>query len=797
MALLMRFFCSVLLSLSTVSLFAQSDRDWTVELKCPQVFIENQGQYDEAVPALGSAVRYAVDHGFGWQVFFAPNRVAYKIQRCEPRRELNEREKYAANEAEEEKDRKIQSTLIQLEWVGGNTAADMQVEAPTPDYYTWSYEHNGEWVNLDHVNAYQHLRVAQLYPGVDMHFEAPGDRGIKYSLHLAPGVNPAIIRQRWSGSTPSLDAEGNIHLPAVLGELVDHAPRAWYADDESHTIPCAFVLNGNEVSYQLGTYDASRAIVIDPWTVNPALPAPFNRAFEVDADAAGNVIVWGGGMGYNVKKYNPAGTLQWTHVSPWDTSNAWFGELLVRDAGNMYISSGSVAKLRQLTAAGATVFTNNGPFINNDEYWTMIQNCDKTKLIIGGTRLVSFAPRSYLFDVNLANGNQIAPSPYRIQTGCGCSIIFATNCETRMLSQGSDGYMYALTHDSIYKLNTTFGRVWGVPHGKVLGYYSPSYMAQSVQGINGLDASSTHFYINWGSTVERWSNATGTLVNSAPVIHGAYSNGCLLGTGPDNNGLVLDNCGNVFVGSDSAVYKYSSTLVLLDSVVTPANIYDLHVATGGVVIIGGNAFLSSNTSLAACGPKTITCPVLSVELSSFTGQCQGQLASLFWETSEESGNSHFAIMRSTDGVNWINRGQVSALGDSDLAHRYHFEDELDAFQGQTWFYRLQMVDINGVEEQSSLLTLTACDEPSEAYSVFPSVNKGDFSVEFVSESSQPVRVEVLNAEGKSLRQFQVNAAAGFNHVNLQADLASGLYWVKVSGSAAEIAGQPARIMVAR
>lgn len=752
---------------SVTSLSAQ--QAWEHPLTIEQVFIENLGQYDALEQGFGDQARFVMDHGFGWQVLLGDHGLHYLVQRTAP-----ETEPIREEHEEEREEREILSSRITMEFVGMASTAELVAEGEKDDYYTYSYPQGEAYVNVDRASGFERLYYRGLYQGIDATIEGKGGRGIKYSFNLAPGANPQAIRLRWKGAQPQLDADGNIHLPAVLGELIDQKPEAWYADRPEEKIPVAFQLVGNEVTFQLGAYQTNRAIVIDPWTINPALPAPFNRAFEVDADGTGNVYVFGGGMGYNLKKYNPLGTLQWTHVSPWDTSNAWFGELLVMTAGDVFITSGSAAKIRRLTTGGATTFTNNGPFFNLDEYWTLILNCDRTKLISGGSRIIGLtSPQGHIFNLNPANGNQVAGSPYNVSP-VGMK-------EIRALITGGNGNYYMVSNDNLIALNQTYGIIYSIASGISHPYYSPAYMAQSVQGQNIIDANTAFIYMQNGATLQKRDINTGAVVGSTSITGGGFSGG-FFGSGATNGGLVIDACDNVYVGSTNAIFKYDANLNLLGNVATTGAIYDLHIPAAGTLIAGGNALVISNTSLAPCAPKTITCLVLPVELSILQGNCQpGEGVDLTWTTAKEDGMSHFIVERSADGQAWQEMGRVSASGNSNASQQYAFHAPAAPNQTGLWYFRLGMVDQNGGSTTSYIATVEACDAGNTALLV-PSVATDETHLAFTAAESGNGQVEVLDITGKVVLQKAISWNAGQNELELRiSGLAPGTYSVSVTG----------------
>ncbi len=748
-----------------------SQHDWTIPFKSPQVFIENLGQYDALAQGFGDQGRFVMDHGFGWQVLVGEKGIHYLIQRRDIREEDAHEEHAEGFPASE-----VRSSRISMEWVGASPSAQMEKIGQQADYYTYSYPVGDQFVDVDHANAFERLRYTEIYPGIDAEFAGEGDRGLKYSFHVKAGADASHIRLRWRGATPSLDVQGQIHLPAVLGELVDQAPKAWYADDASMYIPVEFKLDGNEVTFELGPYDHQRAIVIDPWTINPALPAPFNRAFEVDNDAAGNVYVFGGGMGYNLKKYNAAGTLQWTHVSPWDTSNAWFGELLTMPAGDVFITSGSAAKIRRLTTAGAATFTNNGPFFNLDEYWTLILSCDNTKLVSGGSRIISLtSPQGHVFNLNLANGNQMAGSPYNVSP-VGMK-------EIRGLITGGNGNYYLLSNDNLICLNQAFGIVYSVATGVAHPYYSPAYMAQSVQGMNVIDANTTHVYTNNGNTLQKRDISTGALVASTPITGGGFSGG-FFGSGNTNGGLVLDACNNVYVGSTNAIYKFDANLAPLGSVATTGAIYDLKIPAAGTLLASGNALVISNTTLAPCAPKPISCVILPATLTFLQGECESGKMALNWVTEKEIEMSHFDVERSLDGKTWTAEAKIPAAGNSEAIQNYQWAESASLnLPNGFCHYRLKMVDRNGESQYSGITTIEGCGFSEALVKVNPTVTAGETELEFNATQADKGELRVLNLEGKNVKTVKVSWNSGENRIPFSIrELPAGTYLISVSNS---------------
>jgi hypothetical protein len=743
-------------------------KDWSAPFVPAQTFIANQGQFDDAGVA---DVRYGIDHGFGWQVLMTPGG-AHLISR----KSLRPREEGMLAESGP-----VVQTAVRQEWLGMAPQVRMEVSGLRPDYFTYGAAASGTHGNLDHVPAYDVVSYIGIYPGIDLHYEAPAEGGLKYSLALAPHADAGQIALRYAGAPVRTHADGSLRITTVLGDLIDHAPVAHYMDGAQEAIPCAFDLQGDVVRFVLGPHDPARPRLIDPWTVNPAFPL-FNRAFEVDVDAAGNVYAWGGGMGYNLKKYNAAGTLLWTHVSPWDTSNAWFGELLTLPAGDVFITSGSPAKIRRLTTAGATTFTNNGPFFNLDEYWTLSLNCDNTQLVSGGTRLVSFSPQGYLFNLNMGNGNQLAGSPYVVSTG-GMN-------EVRAFKRSANGTYYALSNNNLIGISNSFGTIFSITNGFAIPYYSPAYMAINVQGVNAIDANASAIYVSNGLALQRRDLNTGALLSTVNIPSGGFSGG-FFGSGATNSGLDLDNCGNVYVGSSNQVVKYNASLVQQATVATTAAVYDVVVAPGNVVIWGGNGFVTSNTSLAACIPQVISCVILPVKLSHWGIACSDGQAQLNWGAAEESPGLRYTIEHSPNGEFWEPIARVDGRGaGSTYTHTL-------ASPRNGWLYRLRMRGHDGEEDISAARSLDDCQTAQPALSVWPQPSAGELALGFRSTQAGTCTWRAHNHAGQLVARGQIAAVKGENAVQLDLeDLPAGLYQLQVVGSDGLVIGQ-AKTIIAR
>jgi len=117
------------------------------------------------------------------------------------------------------------------------------------------------------IPTYGKVRYSQLYPGVDLVFYG-NQRRLEYDFVLAPGANPEQIVMEFSGATPSIGSNGDLQLMLDDAPVTLLKPVVYQGSGaQKQSVDGSYLLTGNRVHFQLGTYDHSRALVIDPQIV--------------------------------------------------------------------------------------------------------------------------------------------------------------------------------------------------------------------------------------------------------------------------------------------------------------------------------------------------------------------------------------------------------------------------------------------------------------------------------------------------------------------------------------------------
>jgi hypothetical protein len=147
------------------------------------------------------------------------------------------------------------------------------------------------------VETYEGVSYSSVYRGVDLMFHS-NERQLEYDFTVAPGADANEIKLRFEGVDDLILAhEGALILRTPAGELRHERPVAYQEKDGSRLpVAAAFKqLADGTIGFQVGDYDQTRPLVIDPVLVYSTYAggsaSDFGRGITVDA--AGNAYLVG------------------------------------------------------------------------------------------------------------------------------------------------------------------------------------------------------------------------------------------------------------------------------------------------------------------------------------------------------------------------------------------------------------------------------------------------------------------------------------------------------------------------
>ena len=297
---------------------------------------------------------------------------------------------------------------VRMRWAGGSPSPDTVALDALPGRASYfSGADPSAW--RTGVPTYGRVRYRGVYDGVDVDLYGSG-RELEYDVRLAPGADPSQVRVRFEGArSVRVDEDGALVLALSGGEL--RQPRAVvYQEGASGREPVAarYAVTGDgEVGFDLGAYDRSRPLVVDPVLVFSATFGGMTGEFDVDT--ANDVAVGPDGSVYAVG-YTES-TVFPTTDEAYDRTNAGFFDAVVL----RFAADGST--LLYSTFLGGD---------SNDFAWAVEVDASGAACVAGATfdgDAVDFPTTPGAFDETANGGNdgflaKLAPD--------GASLVFST-----------------------------------------------------------------------------------------------------------------------------------------------------------------------------------------------------------------------------------------------------------------------------------------------------------------------------------------------------------------------------------
>lgn len=329
----------------------------------------------------------------------------------------------------------LKSELIYMQFVGANLDYNLSKKHPTPEHYSF-FKGNIESKWARGLKGYGHVTYNDLYSGIDMiMLENEGE--LKYEFHVQPHSNPSQINLAFKGQDKiKIRPDGSLQIKTSLGEIIEDKPYVYQIKNgKIIEVESSFKLENNILSYELGDYDETLELIIDPVLV-------FATYCGSDTDNFGMTATYA----YNGEAYSAGITFGSDYPTP---SPAWNVTSTIPELN---------AAANQAVQYGITdVFVSKYSSDGTQMLWTCIlgggTNMDGTETV--HSLICDTLNNIYLYG---ATSSQDFPMMNAFQPLHGGGIAGAnfTGNGTYFLNNGTDIYVSKLSADGLNLLGSTY-----------------------------------------------------------------------------------------------------------------------------------------------------------------------------------------------------------------------------------------------------------------------------------------------------------------------------------------------------
>src|SRR6266568_9498020 len=383
----------------------------------PMQFEPNAGQTDEPVLFLS--------RGRGYTLFLTPTQAVLSLRATVG---SSANDKANRQHRRHSAENKIAQAELRMTLLGANAQPRVEGLEQLPGTVNYFVGNDpSQWRSA--IPTFAQVKYHQVYPGVDLVYYG-NQRQVEYDFLVGPHADPARIAIDFAGAERlELDEKGDLIAELDGGTVRWHKPVAYQQTEAGRQeVAAKFALNNRrEVGFELGAYDASRPLIIDPQLVYATYLGGSGSDYigGIAVNANGNVYVVGDTTSPNfpttktngaspnglshvfVTKFNPSGSGLVYSAYIAGTSNdfaagidnfggglTYAGGIAIDSNGDAFIT-GATASPNFPTTSGAFQAVNNGGY--SDAF--------VTKLGPFGTNLVY---STYLGGAGQDSGNAIA-----------------------------------------------------------------------------------------------------------------------------------------------------------------------------------------------------------------------------------------------------------------------------------------------------------------------------------------------------------------------------------------------------
>jgi len=254
--------------------------------KLPLYFVENRGQLDKRVG-------YYVQ-GIDKTIYFTNHGLTFVLNpKPEAQPEISKSDKQHS-----------ERWSLKLDFVGARPGVRPEGREQTGATFSYFKGRRSQW--QAGLKSYSEIVYRELWPGIDLVYAGTVNR-MKYTFVVKPGADPNRIKLAWRGASGvKLNAAGELEVTTPVGGFMDQRPVSWQeTNGQQVDVATKYRIETQRkqpsnaaiaYGFELGDYDRSRELVIDPAVLvycGFIGGSEDEEGFGIAVDSAGNAYVTG------------------------------------------------------------------------------------------------------------------------------------------------------------------------------------------------------------------------------------------------------------------------------------------------------------------------------------------------------------------------------------------------------------------------------------------------------------------------------------------------------------------------
>ena len=194
----------------------------------------------------------------------------------------------------------IDAAAYKLVFAGANSSVSVSGQKEIQGYNNY-YIGNDPARWSTRVPKFREVFYQNLYDGIDLTLSQSAEH-LKYEFTVAPGASPSQICMDYDGIENLIVSKGNLIVSTSVMQVVELQPYAYQEDANGlrESVPCRYRVNRRRLTFEVGNYDPTRPLVIDPVLIFSSYSGSTadNWGYTATYDKEGNL--YSGGNVFNV-----------------------------------------------------------------------------------------------------------------------------------------------------------------------------------------------------------------------------------------------------------------------------------------------------------------------------------------------------------------------------------------------------------------------------------------------------------------------------------------------------------------